>query len=619
MPRSIRTRLIITLIGLAIVPLLSVGAILAYQSFSTQRDQVLAVQHEIAHRASLQVSDLLRELENELQLTIRVRPFKGQTSDQQKSTLQILLAYRNAFDRIYLLDNTGQELLGVSRGSIITASDLVSRAQNDEFTLPARDRKVYYSPVHVDSVTAQPEITIGIPVIDLQSDSVQNVLVADLRFKTVQDMVVSMDTTPQGVIYIVDSNHRVVVHRDPSISLKDTYFTPPATDGIYNGLSGSSAVIASDTLSVGDQRLIVVAEAPVSEALALAINTVAVTSILVVITLLSAIVLGIFAIRAIIRPVQGLTETVRAITNGDLTRQAAVNSNDEIGELARGFNTMTARLRETLDGLRQRVVEIEAGRIERERLIRELREASRLKSQFLSTMSHELRTPLNSIMGFTDLILTGRPGPLTDTQRSFLERVASNNRRLLALINDVLDLARIEAGRMEIQLAPYAPGQMLERVVAQTSSLFEQKGLAFKTILEPTLPENVMGDRSHVEQVIINLLSNAAKFTLSGEVVLSASGTADGKWCIVVRDTGIGIAPHMHEVIFEPFRQVDGSTTRQIGGSGLGLAIARDLCQMMNASIGLASEVGKGTTFTVTLPVAEDEPTKPVPQLSTSA
>src|SRR5260370_21020972 len=136
MPNSIRARLIITLIGLAVVPLLSVGAILAWQGFATQRDQVLSVQHQVAVRASVQVSDLLQELENELQLTIRIKGFKGQTTDQQKSTLSLLLASRNAFDRIFLLDNTGQELVGVARGGVITASDLVSR---DNAT--ARDRK----------------------------------------------------------------------------------------------------------------------------------------------------------------------------------------------------------------------------------------------------------------------------------------------------------------------------------------------------------------------------------------------------------------------------------------------------------------------------------------------
>lgn len=244
-------------------------------------------------------------------------------------------------------------------------------------------------------------------------------------------------------------------------------------------------------------------------------------------------------------------------------------------------------------------------------------EANRLKSEFLSMMSHELRTPLNATIGFTDLLLTGKPGDLNDKQSLFLKRSADNNRRLKSLIDDVLDLSRIEAGRMELHLQPFSPREMVDHLAASTSSLFSAKNLTFKTTVDANVPQTVVGDRDRIEQVVINLLSNAAKFTEEGTVELKAQVLPDAKWSLSVHDTGAGIAPHMLEMIFEPFRQVDGSTQRQFGGSGLGLAIAQELCRMMESKITVQSEVSKGSVFTVTLPT--NQPQLPVESPHTAA
>jgi PAS domain S-box-containing protein len=230
-------------------------------------------------------------------------------------------------------------------------------------------------------------------------------------------------------------------------------------------------------------------------------------------------------------------------------------------------------------------------------------DANRLKSEFLSTVSHELRTPFNAVMGFTDLLLSEAVGPLNERQRHFLERLATNNTRLLTLINDVLDLSRIEAGRMEFRSAPFAPRDILERVKDQTITLFAQKGLDYTLHIDPSLPDTVIGDADRVQQVLINLVGNAAKFTEQGHVDMTAKALDNDKWQIVVKDTGIGIASDKLKVIFEPFHQIDGSHTRKEGGTGLGLTIVHDLCQLMGGSICAESELGLGSTFTVELPI----------------
>ncbi len=232
----------------------------------------------------------------------------------------------------------------------------------------------------------------------------------------------------------------------------------------------------------------------------------------------------------------------------------------------------------------------------------EIREANRLKSEFLANTSHELRTPLNAMIGFTGIMLQGMGGEFDDDARHMLERIDSNARRLLALINDILNLARIEAGRLEILSNPINPNQMVKQWRSQMEVLATQKNLDFTVTVDPLLPEVIEGDEERISQIVINLLSNAFKFTSKGSVTLALKRQND-TWIAQVTDTGIGIAPHALTYIFDEFRQVDGSSARAYGGSGLGLAIARKLCHLMSGDIQVSSTLGVGSTFTVTLPL----------------
>ncbi len=243
-------------------------------------------------------------------------------------------------------------------------------------------------------------------------------------------------------------------------------------------------------------------------------------------------------------------------------------------------------------------------------------EASRLKSEFLATISHELRTPLNSVIGYGDLLLTGLAGELNDKQRDYVQRSLSNGERLLNLINELLDLSKIEAGRLELVQQPFALATLLDDTHTRMQTLADQKGLAFNTRLDPALPEQITGDAKRIEQIIVNLVSNAIKYTEQGWIELRLDRLNDDQWAIVVIDTGIGIPPHAIEYIFDEFRQVDGTTHRQFQGTGLGLSIVRKLTQVMGGTVQIQSEVNRGSTFTVTLPLlmpvpaAQDQPDK---------
>jgi signal transduction histidine kinase len=231
-----------------------------------------------------------------------------------------------------------------------------------------------------------------------------------------------------------------------------------------------------------------------------------------------------------------------------------------------------------------------------------LEQASALKSQFLANMSHEFRTPLNAILGYTHMLLHGVSGSVTEPQRKSLTRIDSNSRHLLALINDILDITRIEAGRMPLNLTSFRVEELIHEVMSELEPIVKRSSLDVKVRTSSDLP-GLKSDRQKVKQILLNLLSNALKFTTEGTVTIGAAYDGKQKSVVIsVRDTGIGIPPDAQVKVFEDFRQLDSSPARGYGGTGLGLSICRRLANMLGGTIELESKLGKGSTFTVRVP-----------------
>jgi signal transduction histidine kinase len=237
---------------------------------------------------------------------------------------------------------------------------------------------------------------------------------------------------------------------------------------------------------------------------------------------------------------------------------------------------------------------------------RQLEIASQHKSQFLANMSHELRTPLNAILGYTELILDNIYGETPEKMREVLERLQANGKHLLGLINDVLDLSKIEAGQLTLDLADYSLEDIVHTVVTAVESLASAKKLALTGDVAPNLPPG-RGDGRRLAQVLLNLVGNAIKFTDQGEVAIKAT-SSDGTVTVAVCDTGPGIAPSDQEKIFGEFQQADNSLTRRKGGTGLGLSIAKRIIEMHGGRIWVESEIGKGSIFAFTIPVQVNRP-----------
>lgn len=282
------------------------------------------------------------------------------------------------------------------------------------------------------------------------------------------------------------------------------------------------------------------------------------------------------------------------------------------GDLAHGIESLRAR-NERADA----IAALERARSELEDRVRQrtaelveardaAQSADRLKSAFLATMSHELRTPLNSIIGFTGILCQGLAGPLNDEQERQLGMVQNSSRHLLALINDVLDISKIEAGQLEIHCAPFSMLAAIQRTMSAILPLAEKKGIAVRAELSPEVGE-ITSDQRRTEQILLNLLGNAVKFTDRGEVTVQC--WLDHEWIVTaIRDTGIGVDPKHHGGIFEPFRQADIGLARKREGTGLGLSICKRLVELLGGFISVESALGEGSTFTVRLPLLWGKP-----------
>jgi signal transduction histidine kinase len=296
-------------------------------------------------------------------------------------------------------------------------------------------------------------------------------------------------------------------------------------------------------------------------------------------SLVLTLVLGHAISRSVIDPVRIIHDGLNRIAAGDFTQRIEVPNRDELGELAAHVNS-------ACDELQQ--------------LYQSLQEASRHKSQFLANMSHELRTPLNAVLGFSELLLDGIYGDPPEKMRSVVERIQRNGRHLLGLINDVLDLSKIEAGQLRLSLADYSVEELVSGVYTSVESLAAEKRLGLRIAVPPGLPP-ARGDERRLAQALFNLVGNAIKFTDAGEVRIEVEAMGDS-YRFSVQDTGPGIDEADQAKIFQEFQQVDNSITKMKGGAGLGLAIVKSIVEMHGGRIWIESRLGHGATFSFLVP-----------------
>jgi len=315
------------------------------------------------------------------------------------------------------------------------------------------------------------------------------------------------------------------------------------------------------------------------------------TALLIAAFVAAAVALSILLARRLVRPIKRMQVAAEAIGAGAYGERIELDRKDELGALAAAFNQMAERVQELITGLERRVAE----------RTQALEVASKHKSEFLANMSHELRTPLNAIVGFSQVLKQKLFGEVNDKQDEYLDDILSSADHLLALINDILDLSKVEAGQVELEKNLFSLREALERGVVMVRERATKNGVRLSLELDPQV-DLVEGDERRIRQVVFNLLSNAVKFTPHGGSVDISAAKENGEVVVAVTDTGPGISSDDQARIFEEFQQAHSGNGERPEGTGLGLALSRSLVELHGGRIWVESEPGQGSTFTFTLP-----------------
>ncbi|MNS13082.1 Signal transduction histidine-protein kinase BarA [compost metagenome] len=457
---------------------------------------------------------------------------------------------------------------------------------------------------------------------------------ARLNLKVLQNLLTArLDDPRLRTTYVVDRQGTIISHYDPDLVAKATNLRP--SEPVQAALAGKSGWMKYASFIDGSPRIGGYVSMPGTGWVVVSTRTPG-ESVLgieerlrnqLLLSALAGLLVSMWAWwwgRRLARPLESLESTFRhelsssAGPTPTLGQAQVYTGVAEYETLASGYNRMTAELNRRFEEiltlknqLQAQNLELNIRNDELAMLTAQAQASNKLKDQFLANMSHELRTPLNSIIGFTELTLTDEHLEMDEENRTNHEIVLKSARHLLALINDILDLSKVEAGKMSLFVTPFEPAELVRAVVGTAMPM----AVANRIALRAETPDGlgpVESDETKVRQILLNLVSNAVKFTKEGEVRVTMRAHGQDGWQVEVTDTGIGIAPEHQDLVFEEFRQVDASTTREIGGTGLGLSIARKLARLLGGDLTLESQLGVGSTFILTLPrhapVAEAAP-----------
>jgi signal transduction histidine kinase len=628
---SLRTRILLVFASASLLTLLVITFSIYFLVQRGENDGWVNRQIEAGRATDRQVRAFISQAQNShtllsyLQTVLDPQEFRGLLS-------LILLIGRN-INEIVVTDGNGQIIHAVSRTEAIFTQENLDSAGWLVETLQVTQGTYYLGELQF-SPNGLPYFTIASP------NREGGIIAFNVNVTLVSEVIRDLNFGETGNAYLVENNGIIVAHTDISVVNNKTTLAGREelpnidnVDFIQNILSydQSSDLLGDSSYTnfrgvpvLGIRRIIsgtdyvLFVEITQEEAFANSRNAIIVLSGFSIISWVFSMIGFTRLLRDLLfKPLNNLQAGEKAVEKGNLEYQIPILREDELGQVTNGFNRMTQQL---LERTQQREAQerelntINANLLKANRELavarRQAEAANKLKSQFLSTMSHELRTPLNAVIGYSQLQLAGMVGPMSDEQKGFQERILINAQHLLQLINEVLDISKIEAGRMDLVQRPISLRAIFDEVFVQNRVLAENKGLGLELIYDDRLPEIVIGDRGRLKQIIINLISNGIKFTDKGKITVEVVLHNKDTWRVVVTDTGVGIPTQEQEVIFDEFRQAENGIDR--GGTGLGLAIVRKLVIMMGGNIRVTSEIGVGSVFTVTFPIITELPSEPI-------
>jgi len=599
--------------------LVAMSGVQLYFTYRENEAAVLSLQREKAAFAASRIEAYVREIEHQLGWMRFPRPASA-AQDQIRLDYLKLLRQVPAITDLTYVDAAGREQVRVSRVTVDIVDSQSDRSQ-DPRVVAARRGDAYFGPVEFRKGT-EPYMTIGVA----ELGKTGGVTLADVNLKFIWEVISRISVGDRGGAYVVDRDGRLIAHPDITFVLRkqDLKHLQQVAEALEPGNRGDGAGVARGPM--GDRVLTahseipalgwaVFVEQPVQKALAPLYDALQRTAMLLVLGLVLALLFSVYVARRMARPITTIGAGAGKIAGGDLTHRIEVSTGDELERLAQQFNRMSAQLAESYAGLERKVDErtheLQRALDQNMQLFNELKEksaqlevANQHKSEFLASMSHELRTPLNAVIGFSEALLEEMFGDINEKQREYLGDIHSSGTHLLSLINDILDLSKIEAGRMDLEFSVFSVPDTLQSAMTLMRERANHNTVALNLHCSEGVGQWVADERKF-RQIMINLMSNAVKFTPAGGSVSIDAAMQSGQLQIAVRDTGIGIRKEDQQLVFEEFRQASGSHLAKVEGTGLGLALTRKLVELHGGTITLASEPGQGSTFTVRLPARE--------------
>jgi len=352
---NLRIKLTVFFVLGTVIPLIVIGVIIGYQTYNNQLDQILLLENQVAKRVAEQVENFVFARESELRTLTDVRGIGNLPHDEQEALLSSLLSAQNLYDELILVDRTGQEQIYLSRTEVVTPDDLGDRRGAEEFEDPKASGETYYGPVTFDEQTGEPRMVITIPILDLRTGKVSYTLIANLRFKTVWDLMSQADVVGSGIVYMINDDNQVVAHKNSSVVLQGTQVKLPPEDAFTVGIDGTDVAMARAPIDLNEQTFYVIAEQLQSEAANAAINTLIIIGVIIGLTMVGATVFGVFMAGLIATPIKRLATAAQAVSEGNLSQEIEITTRDEIGDLATAFNTMTVQLKELIGSLETQV------------------------------------------------------------------------------------------------------------------------------------------------------------------------------------------------------------------------------------------------------------------------
>jgi signal transduction histidine kinase len=599
---------------LVAVPVICTSVYLLYSSYRDNKRALVRLQQEKAKSVAVTIeryfADRIKRIE-----TIDAQ-FLSFTA--LGSALRPLL--EDHATTAFYVDGTGRKTLASAGGglTVVRGSFL-----HDRSVKQALAAGVYFGPVYAPRLLSNPgarsmEVVVRDTARVVGSPEGRHiagtgVVGETLDLRVIQDLVRQPRLGTTGYVYAVDARGVPIAHPNSAAFTNRSLALPQVTRALASSQTGSTVgrnfrgqEVLSTWATVGPLGWKVFVEQPESAAFAPVRGKIWRTALLLAAFLAAGIGLSVLLARRLVRPVKQIGTAAARIGAGAYDERIELRRRDELGGLADELNGMAASLQASVQSLEQKVEErtreLQRALAELSRKGRQLEVASEHKSHFLANMSHELRTPLNAIIGFSQVLRQRLFGPINEKQEEYLDDILSSGNHLLSLINDVLDLSKVEAGQVELDVATFSLREALERGVVMVREPAATHGVALSLELAPGV-DLVEGDERRLRQVIFNLLSNAVKFTPEDGSVIVATSRVDGEVRVSVTDTGPGIAPEERERIFEEFHQTDVGV-RQSEGTGLGLALSKRLVELHGGRIWVESEVGRGSRFVFTLPVA---------------